>query len=148
MNKLITFPPFYFFLCIFISPASYILFPAYSLIKFPFNLIGILPFAYGFKVLRRASKLFETKKTTFRLETSRELVIEGDFKYSRNPMYLGSLILIIGLSVFIGSSIGLLSPILFFMTINFLVIPREEKLMEQTFESDYIKYKNNVRRWI
>lgn len=148
MNKLLTFPPFYFFFCIILVFVCYIVFPTYSFVKLPINLIGIIPIWYGLKVVTRASKLFEQKKTTFYLDLSSELVMEGDFKYSRNPMYLGSLILITGLAFIVGNTIGMTSPALFFFTINYLVIPPEEKLMEKTFGDDYLNYKNKVRKWI
>jgi len=98
--------------------------------------------------MAKSSRLFTQMETTFFLEEPSILIIEGNFKFSRNPMYMGSLLSIIGLSVLVGNSTAFISPILFFLGINFLCIPLEEKLLEKTFGKDYLIYKNNVRRWI
>ena len=148
MYKLITFPPNYILGCPVFCLASYWLFPYGTLITYPFNLAGVFPLIIGYQVMKNAHKLFTKKKTTFRLEEPSILVIDGNFKFTRNPMYLGSLLIIIGLSVLLGNSTAFISPILFFLGINLLCIPLEEKLMEKTFGNDYLIYKNNVRRWM
>ncbi len=63
-------------------------------------------------------------------------------------MYLGALILIMGLAVLLGNLLSLLTPLLFFIFINYLCIPPEEKIMQQTFGQDYLDYKQSVRRWL
>ena len=146
--KLITFPPHYILGCPIFCLISYWFFPYSTLIAYPFNLVGVIPLIIGYQVMAKSSRLFTKKETTFLLEEPSMLVVEGNFKFSRNPMYLGSLLLIIGLSVLFGNSTALISPILFFLGINFLCIPLEERLMEKTFGNDYLIYKDNVRRWI
>jgi len=148
MYRLFTFPPLYIICSIILGLTSYWLFPHTILIKSPYNLIGILPIFIGLRILRKASGLFTKKGTTFLLEKSSVLVIEAYFKYSRNPMYFGCLILMLGLSLFLGNLTSFISPILFFLTINFICIPPEERLMEKTFGTEYLNYKKKVRRWI
>lgn len=148
MHKLITFPPFYILVSPIFCLISYWFFPYSILIAYPFNLIGIFPLIIGYRVMAKSSRLFTQKETTFFLEEPSILIIEGNFKFSRNPMYMGSLLSIIGLSVLVGNSTAFISPILFFFGINFLCIPPEEDLLEKTFGNDYLIYKNNVRRWI
>ena len=92
--------------------------------------------------------IFNEKGTTFILEKPTKLVKERYFRVSRNPMYLGSLIFIAGISLLLPSFIGFASILLFYLAINFLCIPPEEKLMEKTFGSEYLDYKKNVRKWI
>jgi len=63
-------------------------------------------------------------------------------------MYLGSLILITGVSIALGNLLSLLTPILFFLVINYLSIPFEEEIMEKKFGNKYLQFKQKVRRWI
>lgn len=148
MKKMISYPPFYFFSIITLNFLCFILFPEFNTIPFPYNLIGIIAAAWGFYLLSRCSNTFHKNKTTFYLEEPTAFVQDGFYKVSRNPMYLGALMIICGQSVFLGNLISLLSPVLFFLCMNCLCIPPEEALMEKTFGSSYVGYKQKVRRWL
>ncbi len=148
MKRSITYPPFYFFCCMVLTIISYFLFPISIILEFPVNLAGTIPLITGYIILRKASDLFHSNNTTFNLEVPSVFVIKELFRYSRNPMYLGALIFLTGLSLLLGNLTGLLFPFLFFLAINFLCIPAEEKLMKQTFGKRYLIYKKKVRRWI
>jgi len=63
-------------------------------------------------------------------------------------MYLGMLIILIGIAILMGSLITFIFPIIFFVIINWFFIPMEEKNMEIKFGKKYSEYKNKVRRWI
>lgn len=76
------------------------------------------------------------------------LVIEGPYRFSRNPMYLGLSVLYLGIALWMG---GLWPLVLLPVVIAVLqrqVIVREEQFMEQRFGEDYLRYKARVRRWI
>lgn len=148
MYRILTFPPLYFFLGILLEAINFWLFHFYTLIKYPFNWLGLVPFIVGLRILRQASVLFNKRETTFLLEAPSEFVVEGLFRYSRNPMYLGSLLFLFGLSVIFGNVTALLIPILFFFAMNNICIPPEEKLMQKTFGNKYLTYKQETRRWI
>ena len=148
MNVLVKSPPLYFFGSIFLCLVGYFIIPSAKLSLFPFNLLGFLLIISGLIILRGASMIFNEKRTTFILEKPTKLVKESYFRVSRNPMYLGSLIFIAGISLLLPSFIGFASILLFYLAINFLCIPPEEKLMEKTFGSEYLDYKKNVRKWI
>jgi len=77
-----------------------------------------------------------------------QLVVTGPFRYTRNPMYLGGLILLIGVAILLGSLVSFLFPVLLFLILQFLYIPVEEKEMERIFGNQYIEYKRKVRRWV
>ena len=72
----------------------------------------------------------------------------GPFRFTRNPMYLGMLIWLTGLAVLLGSLMAFLFPILLFLLANSLIIPLEERLMEETFGESFLDYKRRVRRWL
>ena len=148
MRKLFTFPPFYFFGSIVVCLISPWISPHTKLITFPLNLTGIILLVFGYRLLSQASGIFDQKKTTFYLAEPSALVIEGHFQWSRNPMYLGALILITGLAILMGYAWGFTAPLLFFLAINYVCIPPEERIMEKTFGDDYLAYKKKVRRWI
>ena len=148
MEKIITFPPFYFFSILILNFVFYFLFPEFNKIPFPYNLIGITAIVCGVHILNRSSNIFHKKETTFRLEKPSAFVQDGFYKISRNPMYLGALILIFGQAVLMGNLISLISPVLFILFINYLCIPPEEFLMEKTFGTAYVEYKQKVRRWL
>jgi protein-S-isoprenylcysteine O-methyltransferase Ste14 len=76
------------------------------------------------------------------------LMTGGPFGFSRNPMYLGMLIWLVGLAILLGSLIAFLFPILLFLLANFLLIPTEERRMEHQFGKQYVAYRQRVRRWL
>ena len=96
-------------------------------------------------------KLFARYKTTIsplKPSDATALVTEGMYRYSRNPMYLGLLLLTIASTIWFGTWFGIIINILFIFLINFLqIIPEEEALLE-IFGEEYEEYKKNVRRWI
>ena len=76
------------------------------------------------------------------------LVVAFPFSVTRNPMYLGILIGMIGLAIAIGTIAGIVAALVFFLFVNAVSIPYEEKKMEAQFGDDYRGYKKRVRRWI
>jgi protein-S-isoprenylcysteine O-methyltransferase Ste14 len=76
------------------------------------------------------------------------LVLEGPYRITRNPMYLGLLLFSIGWFFAAQSLWFLLPPILFFLLINFRLIPFEEQLLKEHFGAEYETYCQRVRRWL
>jgi protein-S-isoprenylcysteine O-methyltransferase Ste14 len=76
------------------------------------------------------------------------LVVDGIYTRTRNPLYLGTTLVYLGLSVAAGSfwAIVLLVPLLW--VINVGVIAREERYLERKFGAAYRAYKGRVRRWV
>ena len=80
--------------------------------------------------------------------TNRLLVRSGPFRFTRNPMYLGLLVVLIGVPLTNGMWLQYLAALVFFLAINSVYIPFEEAKMERQFGEDYRAYKRQVRRWI
>ena len=105
----------------------------------------------GLYVFLSAVRLFRKQKTTVNPLEPRQassLVTSGIFKFSRNPMYLGMLIILLSISFkfnFIGGMIISLSFYVFIT--NFQILP-EEKAMKELFGDKFIQYSNTTRRWI
>ena len=113
--------------------------------------LSVLVLILGLACAIPSFKLFARYKTTIsplKPSDATALVTEGMYRYSRNPMYLGLLLLTIASTIWFGSWFGIIINILFIFLINFLqIIPEEEALLE-IFGEEYEDYKNNVRRWI
>lgn len=77
-----------------------------------------------------------------------QLVRSGVYQYTRNPMYLGMALLLIGGVVRIGNPLGLFGMIIFVWYIDYFQIRPEEKILEKLFGDEYQKYCEDVRRWI
>ena len=76
------------------------------------------------------------------------LVTVGLYKISRNPMYLGLLVILIGWAVYLGSTSPLLLPPLFVWILNKHQIETEEIILTEKFGQEYRDYQRRVRRWI
>jgi protein-S-isoprenylcysteine O-methyltransferase Ste14 len=124
------------------------LIPVMIVIPKPYSYLGVALMLLGFVLMAWAAMLFRKVGTNFQLHGGGSVLItSGPFRLSRNPMYLGMLIWLIGLAILLGSLITFLFPALFFLLANFLLIPLEEKDIEQKAGKEFIEYKRHVRRW-
>jgi protein-S-isoprenylcysteine O-methyltransferase Ste14 len=80
--------------------------------------------------------------------TNRALVVDGPYRYTRNPMYLGLVLVALGIAVWVGAWPMFLAPIAVFATANWVHIPFEEAKMRRQFGSAYDEYVGRVRRWV
>lgn len=81
-------------------------------------------------------------------EKAKNLVIIGIYKYSRNPMYLGILLILTGIVVYSGALSNILVLFLFVAFINKYQIIPEETALQDKFGESYSQYTRNVRRWL
>ncbi len=76
------------------------------------------------------------------------LVTGGPFRFTRNPIYLGFLLIYLGFTLLAGTLWGiLLSPFLI-ATVTRWVIQREEAYLSQRFGGEYTTYRSRIRRWL
>jgi protein-S-isoprenylcysteine O-methyltransferase Ste14 len=76
------------------------------------------------------------------------LVTSGLYRVTRNPMYLGMALLLLGGGLVFGSLGALLPVPLFVVIIQQRFILAEERFLESTFGDEYLAYRERVRRWI
>ena len=120
-----------------------------TLIPKPFNYFGATFFLFGLVMLFLSFASFRKKDTPILPgQKPTALVIEGPYRFTRNPMYLGVATALLGVAIYLGDILGFLAPIVFFAFVSLRFIPREEKLMEKLFGKKYLEYKKKVRRWI
>lgn len=108
-----------------------------------------MPLILGIIVSYMAEGQFRQAGTTVQpFKTSSFLVTDGLYRFSRNPMYLGMVLILGGVALLLGSltPIGVLS--LFPVMINYQFIRRQEQMLTTQFGQDWLEYKTQVRRWI
>ncbi len=76
------------------------------------------------------------------------IVSDGIYRFSRNPIYVGFLLMVIGLPLNNGTYWGIVLSPVFVMSMNRLVIEKEEAYLEKKFKDVYTSYKSRVRRWL
>jgi protein-S-isoprenylcysteine O-methyltransferase Ste14 len=76
------------------------------------------------------------------------IVRTGPYQYSRNPIYLAFSLLQLGIAFWVNSIWPLVTLIPAVLLMSLVVIPREEAFLEARFPSEYLPYKDLVRRWL
>jgi len=136
----------FFGLCIYLSRPY---FPEFSVSIL--NSLSTISFVLGITVFATAVSSFKRQNTTVNpisIEKASSLVVDGVFKYSRNPMYLGMLFILLGLTFKFNLIGGLLFTSLFMIFISIFQIKPEEAAMEKLFDQEWKDYIKNVRRWL
>jgi protein-S-isoprenylcysteine O-methyltransferase Ste14 len=115
----------------------------------PWNLSGIILILIGIIMTTISNLTLLKNKTSIQpYETPQLLITTGLFKLSRNPIYLGMVIVLVGVVMILGSLSPIISPIIFVIIMNNLIIPTEENNLEMVFGDKYLDYKTKTRRWI
>ena len=94
---------------------------------------------------------FRRAKTTVdptRPEASTAVVTTGIYRFTRNPMYLGFLLALLGWGVFLGNIVAMAIPLVFIAYLNAFQIVPEERALRAKFGERYEAYLGQVRRWI
>tara|TARA_Y100000310_G_C20370226_1_gene663161 strand:- start:117 stop:566 length:450 start_codon:yes stop_codon:yes gene_type:complete len=139
----------YFMLIIVVNILLHYLLPIKQIIFFPYRYIGIFLFILGWIPNIWLGIYFRKIKNPIPAKEMPEKLITSEFfKISRNPNYLGMIIALFGEAIFLGSLITFVLPVLFVILISKFNIPFEEKNLEKKFGRKYLKYKQEVRRWV
>ena len=118
--------------------------PGQVIVAMMISLFGVLLVMAGGVSFRRAKTTVNPIDPT----QTTELVVEGIYRYTRNPMYLGFLLMLLGWGTFLGGiSSFLMLPLFVWVITQFQIIPEEQVLAEK-FGISYQEYLAQVRRWI
>ena len=149
MHKKTILPPTYFYITLIIIFIFHFTIPVKTVINYPWNLIGLIPAFIGSVLNIVADNKFKTAGTTVKpFEKSSILITSGIFRISRNPMYLGMVLILLGASLICGTlSPYFIIPIFIFI-IQIKFIKEEEKMLFKEFGNEWKEYKQRVRRWI
>ena len=115
------------------------------------TLTSILILLIGILILIIPVSKFIKSKTTIdpiKFKKVNKLVTSGIYKYSRNPMYLGLLLIVISSSILYLNIYSVTTPMIFYYWINRFQIKREEIFLTEKFGKEYLLYMTRTRRWI
>lgn len=111
--------------------------------------VGLLLTFIGFLLGIGAFIEFRRARTTLDPHgAAKQVVTSGIYRFTRNPIYLGFLLMVIGLPLNSGLIWGIILAPLFSIVMTRLVIEREEAYLEKKFKDQYTSYKSRVRRWL
>jgi len=114
-----------------------------SYLAFPLWIIGVLTLVWCFWDFVQKGK-----GTPAPIEPPKELVVSGLYKYIRNPMYVGVLLVIIGHFLWFGYWNLLIYAIVVFFGFHTFVTYYEEPTLKRKFGAAYEEYRKRVPRWI
>ncbi|MCK4568183.1 MAG: isoprenylcysteine carboxylmethyltransferase family protein [Candidatus Thorarchaeota archaeon] len=149
--SLILISPFYFFDNSIQILVDVFTFPA-NIIPQPYNLFGIALIPVGMLLVIWANyALLHIGKIGLRnrepMQRPSNLVLVGPFRYTRNPIYLGCLIMLLGLVIIWSSVVTAFLMILVCIIFRQVFIKREEIILEDEFGDEYRDFKKRVKRW-
>ncbi len=123
--------------------------PGWRWLARPWTLTGVAVVGAGVVLHVAATNTFRRHHTTAAaLARPVALVADGPFRASRNPMYLGGLLMLLGLGLLLGSVTPLLVVPFWMVLMQAAYIRREETLLAGTFGEAYETYRARVRRWL
>ncbi len=106
--------------------------------------LGLAVVAAGIVQFRRA----RTTVNPMRPADASTLVTGGIYRFTRNPMYLGDVLILLAVAVFFSNPLGLAGVALFAAWMSLLQIPAEERALSQAFGEEFTRYCERVRRWL
>lgn len=142
-------PPVYFLLTLILMAGLHLLLPIARVIPAPYSYAGAVLMLIGVAVAITGARTFRKAGTpVIPFEPPTALVVHGLYRYTRNPMYLGLVSMLIGAAILFGS-LGPWIPIPFFVgIIRARFVLGEERFLESIFGERYREYKRKVRRWL
>jgi len=142
-------PPTFLLIALLMMVGIHFSVPFGDFFPIPWNLMGLIPLVIGIILNIKAGAQFQNVETTIKpFEKPTNLVTDGMFQFSRNPMYLGFVLLLVGVFLLLGS----LAPIFVIPTFIIIIQTRyirfEEQKLAETFGDEWESYLKKVRRWI
>ncbi len=116
--------------------------PSLSLLGFGIIVVGVGLFIWSIRLFRKHTTTLDPRgKPSL-------LVTVGPYRISRNPIYLGFLLIALGTAMVFANVLAFVGPLVFFFFINTLVIPFEEDMLTKVFGTAYQTYRGKTRRWV
>jgi len=142
-------PPVYFLVALLLMGFFHRVAPWIQILDVPYRYAGIVLIGLALCLIVWAAFLFRRAGTDIRpYMPSTALVIEGPYKFTRNPMYLGMAGVLLGAGVCMGSITPfVVIPAFMALITERFIVPEEAKL-ESAFGGPYLEYKKRVARWL
>jgi len=104
--------------------------------------VALALFAWAIATITRAGSNVPTNRPTI------AIVDTGPYRFTRNPIYLGMMLALVGLAIAFDSLWPLVTLVPFALVIRYGVVAREEAYLERMFGEVYRRYRARVRRWL
>ena len=118
--------------------------PARGTLAIAVALIGLGIAVVAVLQFRRAG----TTPNPMKPHESATVVVTGVYRYSRNPMYLGDLLILAGWAIWLANAAAFLGLPVFIAYLNRYQIAPEERALELRHGSAYVAYRATARRWL
>jgi protein-S-isoprenylcysteine O-methyltransferase Ste14 len=142
-------PPIYLYSAIGLMIALHFMLPGMRVLSRPLTFLGFVPLAAGVAINLLADKAFSQRGTTVKpFQESSTLVTTGVFRITRNPMYLGFTLILIGIALLAGTLTPWIVIPIFAVLMDVVFIRAEEKMLEEKFGQAFVEYKQHTRRWV
>ena len=142
-------PPVYFWSSVAGSVALHLLVPAVQVAPSPYRWLGLPALLAGTWIVLWTDRLFTRRQTTVKpYEAPSTLLVEGPFRVSRNPMYVGMVVALLGLATVLGSATAYLPAAAFWLVMDRVFVPAEEQILARTLGPEFLRYRRAVRRWV
>jgi len=142
-------PPVFFFCFFVLELGFHFAIPVKRVIPSPWHYIGVVPIVAGVSIAGAAVRQFRRVDTPLKpSERPTALVTGGLFRVTRNPMYLGMLLVLLGTAVILRTLTPLVVPFAFAYVITSRFIRVEEAFLREQFGEPYVSYCRTVRRWL
>jgi protein-S-isoprenylcysteine O-methyltransferase Ste14 len=143
------FPFFYMFLSLIAMTILRFALPGARVVPFPWNFLGLLPLLAGVWLNLAADRAFQRAETTVKpFQVSSALITKGVFCISRNPMYLGMVLILVGIAILMGSLAPFVVLAVFGILVHVIFIRIEERMLAEKFGEAWVAYRAKVRRWL
>jgi protein-S-isoprenylcysteine O-methyltransferase Ste14 len=123
--------------------------PVQPILNETWQYIGVVLMLFGFAVILLVARGFRKNETTIIPDGQPSTLMEnGIFAYSRNPIYFGMTIFLLGSALAVGHIWALVIVPVFVLLVQQIWIVKEEETLEAEFGQIYRNYKMRVRRWL
>jgi protein-S-isoprenylcysteine O-methyltransferase Ste14 len=124
-------PPTYVLIALVVMLILHFIFPGIKLVPLPWNLLGLIPLFIGVALNLVADGAFRRAGTTVKpFQASSALLTEGVYGISRHPIYLGFVLILIGVATLLGSFMPLVVIPIFVVLMEVVFIQVEERMLE------------------
>lgn len=142
-------PPVWLLLALGLAVALHYVAPIVRIFTPPWSYSGAVLVVLGIAMSAAGAGAFKRAGTpVVPFEPSTALVTQGLYRFTRNPMYLGLVLSLLGAAILLGSLGALLTLPAFVWILQTQFIAGEERFLEGIFGARYLDYKKRVRRWL
>jgi protein-S-isoprenylcysteine O-methyltransferase Ste14 len=142
-------PTTYLLVSIVAMVALHLLFPVAKVVPRPWGLCGLVALLIGVVLNLAADRSFHAARTTVRpFEQSSTLVTSGVFRLTRNPMYVGFILLLVGLALLLRSVTPYVVVLAFAILLDRRFVAVEERMLKEKLGEEWERYRRRARRWL